>query len=246
MGSLKRFSGQGATLMYCDKTFLAIIPARGGSKGVPRKNLHMVAGKPLLAWTVEAAKKSRYIDRLILSSEDAEIIAAALSLGCEVPFVRPVELARDDTPGIEPVLHALQVLPEKYEYVVLLQPTSPLRRAEDIDACIARCVEQEAVACVSVTEATQHPYWMYQLVQEGFLRPFLPQEKVPVRRQDLSPVYALNGAVYVARCDWLQEKRTFLSEETVAYVMPPERSIDVDSMYDLLLAEFLLTEIAKV
>lgn len=231
--------------MYRDKTFLAIIPARGGSKGIPRKNLRLVAGKPLLAWTVEAAKKSRYIDRLILSSEDAEIIAAARSLGCEVPFVRPAELARDDTPGIEPVLHALQVLSEKYDYVVLLQPTSPLRRAEDIDGCIAHCVDQRALACVSVTEPAHHPYWMYQLAQDGYLKPFLLREKVPARRQDLPPVYALNGAVYVARCDWLQEKRTFLSEETTAFVMPPERSVDVDSVYDLMLAEFLLSEILR-
>ncbi|WP_333871700.1 acylneuraminate cytidylyltransferase family protein [Desulforamulus putei] len=226
--------------MYRDRTFLAIIPARGGSKGIPRKNLRLLAGKPLLAWTVEEAKKSQYIDRLILSSEDAEIIALAKSLGCDVPFIRPAQLARDETPGIEPVLHALQVLPEKYDYVVLLQPTSPLRRAKDIDECIALCMNQGACACVSVTEPAHHPYWMYELLPNGFLKPFMPKDKVPFRRQELQPVYALNGAVYVACCDWLQEKRTFLAEETVAFVMPPERSLDVDTELDLQICEFFL------
>lgn len=114
---------------------LAIIPARGGSKGVPRKNIRDLAGKPLIAWTIEEAKKSKYITRLILSSEDEEIIEAAKKYGCEVPFVRPIELAQDNTPGIEPVLHAIEKCPG-YDYVLLLQPTSPLRTVEDIDGCI--------------------------------------------------------------------------------------------------------------
>jgi len=230
--------------VYGDKSILAIIPARGGSKGVPRKNIRMLAGRALLAWTVTEAKKSRYIDRLILSSEDREIISVALALGCEVPFVRPAELAQDDTPGIEPVLHALQALPERYDYVVLLQPTSPLRLVEDIDGCIAMCIEKDASACVSVTEPANNPYWMYRLSPEGVLRPLFAQDEIPARRQDLPPVYALNGAVYVARCDWLLKKRTFLSDETTAFIMPPGRSLDVDTEMDLQLCECLLKNLS--
>jgi CMP-N,N'-diacetyllegionaminic acid synthase len=119
--------------MFEGKTILAIVPARGGSKGVPRKNIRLLAGKPLIAWTIDEAKKSRYIDRLILSSEDDEIIEVAREFGCEIPFKRPDELAQDDTPGIESVIHAINTLEEKYDFVVLLQPTSPLRTVEDID-----------------------------------------------------------------------------------------------------------------
>ncbi|MEH2097772.1 acylneuraminate cytidylyltransferase family protein, partial [Nostoc sp.] len=121
--------------MIHGKKVLAIIPARGGSKAVPRKNIREIGGKPLIAWTIEEAKKSQYIDRLILSSEDDEIISIAQKWGCEIAFKRPVELAQDDTPGIAPVLHALNQLPI-YDYVVLLQPTSPLRQVIDIDGCI--------------------------------------------------------------------------------------------------------------
>lgn len=140
---------------------LAIIPARGGSKGVPRKNIRELAGKPLIAWTIEEAKKSKYIDRLILSTEDDEIIEVAKQYGCEVPFKRPIELAQDDTPGIDPVLHAIEQCPG-YDYVVLLQPTSPLRTVDDIDGCIEQLLSSDGTNfCVSVTEPEKSPYWMY-------------------------------------------------------------------------------------
>ena len=128
--------------MLNGKTILAIIPARGGSKGIPRKNIKPLAGKPLIAWTIEEAKKSKYIDRLILSSEDEEIIRIAKKWGCEVPFVRPKEFAEDETSGIEPILHAIETLSEKYDYVCLLQPTSPLRTVNDIDGCIKKCIDR--------------------------------------------------------------------------------------------------------
>jgi N-acylneuraminate cytidylyltransferase len=136
---------------------LAIIPARGGSKGLLGKNIRPLGEKPLLAWTIETARQSRYIDRLVLSSEDAEIIRIARAWDCEVPFVRPAELSRDETPGILPILHALARLPG-YDLVVKLQPTSPLRSADDIDACIERCSRSDVPACVSVVEPVQSPY----------------------------------------------------------------------------------------
>jgi len=221
------------------KSVLAIIPARGGSEGVPRKNLREIAGKPLIAWAIEAGRKSRYVDRLILSSEDQEIIARARSWGCEVPFLRPAELAQDETPGIEPVLHALKVLPERYDYLVLLQPTSPLRLAEDIDGCLETCLRHRAPAGVTVAAVEQSPFWMYRLDSSHHLVPLIDQKDRPTRRQDLPKIYILNGAVYVAQTAWLQEHRTFLTSETVAHIMPRERSLDVDTEMDLKICELL-------
>jgi len=228
--------------MIHGKTILAIIPARGGSKGIPRKNICKIAGKPLIAWTIEEARKSRYIDRLILSSEDPEIISIAAGYGCEVPFTRPVELAQDDTPGIEPVLHALRMLPEKYDYVMLLQPTSPLRTSLDIDGCVEKLAQSGAPACVSVSRSEKNPFWMYILDRGGRMRCLLETNSVFALRQFLPEVYALNGAVYIAKTGWLTNKRTFISSQTVPYVMPPERSFDIDSELDLKICHLLLSD----
>ena len=226
--------------MINGKTVLAIIPARGGSKEVPRKNIRKVAGKPLIAWTIEEAKKSKYLDRLILSSEDEEIINVAKEWGCEVPFVRPLELAQDDTPGIEPVIHAIEAINEKYDYVVLLQPTSPLRKVKDIDGCIELCVQMNAPACVSVTEANKSPYWMFTLESYGKLRTLIDTKKLFTRRQALPKVYGLNGAVYIAETDWIAENKSYITKETIAFIMPEERSLDIDSELDLNYCDLLL------
>lgn len=218
--------------MINDQKILGIIPARGGSKGILRKNLKLLAGKPLIAWTIEEAKKSHCLDRIILSSEDAEIIATAKKLGCEVPFVRPAELAGDDTPGIEPVIHALYCLGEPFDYVVLLQPTSPLRTADDIDGCIRFCVRKGAPACISVTLTDKHPYWMHTIDEYYRLHPVLPATQPVQRRQDLPPVYLENGAVLMAQTDYLLKEKSFITPETVAYVMLPERSWDIDNERD--------------
>ncbi|WP_306534962.1 cytidylyltransferase domain-containing protein [Geobacter sp.] len=217
--------------MINGKTVLAIIPARGGSKGVPRKNIREVAQKPMIAWTIEEAKNSRYIDRLIVSTDDQEIADVALKWNCEVPFLRPKELGLDDTPGIVPVLHALNALPERYDLVVLLQPTSPLRSIEDIDSCIRLITETEAKSCVSVVEPDKSPYWMYKIDDTGTLVPLFSGEWG--RRQDLPQVYALNGAVYVAETDWLLSGNGLVTDKTVAYRMPKERSLDIDTESDL-------------
>ena len=225
--------------MIGEKRVLAIIPARGGSKGVPRKNIRDVAGKPLIAWTIDAAKKSRYVDRVVVSTDDPEIAEVATRYGGEVPFLRPAELARDDTPGIAPVLHAVEAVTPAYEIVVLLQPTSPLRSAADIDSAIRTMVDGGAQACVSVVEPDKSPYWMYSRDCAGRMKPLLEGEYAC--RQEIPAVYALNGAVYVAERRWLVEKRGFMGEETLAYVMPKERSVDIDTELDLFIANQLLT-----
>ncbi|MCL6598715.1 MAG: acylneuraminate cytidylyltransferase family protein [Alicyclobacillus macrosporangiidus] len=227
--------------MIAGRSVLAVIPARGGSRGVPRKNLRMVAGKPLVAWTIEEGHKSKYIDRLILSSEDPEIIETAKRWGCETPFIRPAHLARDDTPGTAPVLHAVNEVPG-YDYVVLLQPTSPLRLAEDIDRCLESCVHHGRPSGVTVTEVDKTPYWMFHLDGDMRLSPVLPNEVIPSRRQEIPPVYALNGAVYVAEIDWFRATRSFVTHDTVATVMPKERSLDIDTEFDVRIADFLLRE----
>lgn len=226
--------------MVSDLKVLALIPARGGSKGVPRKNIRPLCGKPLLLWSLEAARASRYLDRVVLSSEDPEIVETARQAGLEVPFLRPPELARDDTPGVEPVLHALDLLPG-YDLVVLLQPTSPFRSGGDIDRCIERLVESGAPCAVSVTRPEKSPYWMYTMGPESRLAPLLPTPEGFSRRQDLPEVYALNGAVYVARTEWLRATRSFLTPETVGCVMTREHSVDIDSEEDFALCEFRLS-----
>ena len=226
--------------MIDGNSVLAIIPARGGSKGIPRKNIRQLAGRPLIGWTIAEAKRSRYIDRFILSSEDSEIIQVAQDLGCDVPFVRPSELAKDGTPGVEPVLHALKALPEKYDYVVLLQPTSPLRIAEDIDECIEFCIKNKASTCVAVSEATQYPFWMYKIGKKGAMSPFIKMKDTVSRRQDLPKAYIINGAVYVAKVDDLLENRSLVNTFTIAYIMPKERSTDIDEELDLALCELIL------
>jgi N-acylneuraminate cytidylyltransferase len=218
--------------MIGKQTLLGIIPARGGSKGIPRKNIRLVKGKPLIVWTIEQAKRSKFLDRVVLSSDDSEIMDIAVNCGCEVPFRRPSELAADDTPGIMPVLHAIENLPG-YDYVVLLQPTSPLRSAEDIDNCISLCVERGAPACVSVTRCAENPYLMYWREQDLRLNPLITNSGRITCRQQVPEVFRLNGAVYVARSNWLKKTGSFVTPETIGYEIPANRSLDIDTEADL-------------
>jgi N-acylneuraminate cytidylyltransferase len=213
------------------KRLLAVITARGGSKGLPRKNVLLAGGKPLIAWTISAARDSESIDRVILSTDDEEIMQYAREWGCEVPFQRPAELANDTATSIDVVLHAVDQV-QGYEFVVLLQPTSPLRTAQDIDAAFSLLKSSGAPSCVSVCEADQSPYWMYRLTNDRKLQNLLPQSHGFTRRQDLPPVYILNGAIYIARVDWLRKTRSFVAEGCVAYPMTKESSIDIDNAED--------------
>jgi len=226
--------------MINDKKVLAIIPARGGSKGVPRKNIRELSGKPLIAWTIEAALKSRYIDRLILSSDDDEIIEIAGKWGCEAPFIRPKELATDVTGTANVIFHAIKNIGERYDYIVVLQPTSPLRLAADIDNCIKYCIEMNSTSCVSVTEAEKNPYWMYFLDNDGRMTSVIDVSKIPTRRQDLPAAYSLNGAVYVVKVEWFEKSVKLIDKQTVAYVMPKIRSLDIDTELDLMIFQVIL------
>lgn len=219
---------------------LALIPARGGSKGIPRKNVRMLAGQPLITWTIQAALASTRIDAVVVSTEDEEIAEVARNAGAEVPFMRPAKLSADDTPGIEPALHAIEMLPA-YDAVLLLQPTSPLRTTADIDGVLVLAAETNAPAIVSVCEAEDHPALMYRLAPGGNLQRLFPGSNVD-RRQDLPKVFSLNGAIYFGRTEWLRAQRSFIGEGTIGYPMSDEDSVDIDGPLDWRVAEILLAE----
>ena len=213
---------------------LGLIPARGGSKGIPRKNLRDLCGKPLIAWTIEAAMKSKFLDRVIVSTEDDEIANVALSWGADVPFKRPIELARDHSSGIEVVMHAIEQFPD-FDAVLLLQPTSPLRTNDDIDGMLDPFFLKEASSAVSFCEAAVHPFWVYK-TEDNKLLPFCVHEKISCR-QDLPTALAINGALYFSTIKNLILKRSFISEETIPFIMPQSRSLDIDDEKDFILAE---------
>jgi N-acylneuraminate cytidylyltransferase/CMP-N,N'-diacetyllegionaminic acid synthase len=223
---------------------LGIIPARGGSKSVPNKNIAAVAGRPLIAYTIRAALEARCIDRLIVSTDSEEIAEVACSLGAEVPFLRPPELARDSTAGIAPILHAIRWLDRNESYrpglVACLQPTSPLRTARDIDAAVGLALDRNAEAVVSVAPVCSHPYWMKQIDAAGRLLDAAALPRPFKQRQELPRLYALNGAIYLARRDVLLDHETWYTERTFAYIMPPERSLDIDTPWELYLASLVV------
>lgn len=223
--------------MIGDLTVLALVTARGGSQGLAHKNLREVGGRSLLIRAIESGQWAETVDRVVLSSDDPEIIRAALLAGCDVPFVRPPELATAEARSIDVVHHALETLPERYDLIVLLQPTSPLRLPEDVDEAVELCLSANAPACVSLTSPDKSPYWMYSLSERRTLQPVLPGYDRVSLRQGLPDAYAINGAVYVARSDWIMTQDSFMAPDTVGYLMPRERSIDVDDEYDLMLAE---------
>jgi len=226
--------------MYDNNKILGIIPARGGSKGIPRKNIQIISGKPLIAWSIINAQQSKYIDKIILSSDDNEIISIAKQWKCDVPFVRPKELAEDDTPGIAPVLHAIQQFPD-YDYIVLLQPTSPLRAVDDIDGCIEFCMQQNSKICVSVTEPPKNPFLLCTINTSPYIQPFHANGFIPTR-QEIPEIFMINGAIYVAQAEWLNSTQSFLTPETIAYFMPYNRSLDIDTELDMKICELLLNE----
>ena len=228
---------------------VGLITARGGSKGIPRKNVKLLAGKPLIAWTIEAALQSRSLSRVIVSTDDEEIAHVARQWGAEVPFMRPAELAQDYSPHMSVVTHAIRWLDAEQaaqpEYIMLLQPTTPLRNVHDIDLAVALAVEKEADAVVSVSSIQDHPYLSKTITEEGNLLDFLPKPEGYLARQSFPPVYSLNGAIYLARRELLLEKETWYTSQTLAYVMPPERSLDIDTPWDLYLANLILKDRSK-
>ncbi|MBF0348747.1 MAG: acylneuraminate cytidylyltransferase family protein [Magnetococcales bacterium] len=221
---------------------LAIIPARGGSKGVPMKNIRDFAGKPLLAWSIEAARGCPEIDRIILSSDHPGIIEIARRHGCDVPFVRPDALSGDHVTALDVALHALETLKESFDYLLWLQPTSPLRTTHDIRSALNLLADGNHDSCTSVSPAPKPPDWMFRLNDDRTLSPVLEQAQNAGYRQALPTVYVLNGAIYACSIPWLTQGRKFVDRQTLAYIMDARHSIDIDTDLDFKLGELLMAE----
>lgn len=231
-------------------SILAVITARGGSRGLPGKNILPFAGKPMIAYSIEAALAAEGgIERVIVSTDDPAIAEVSRSFGADVPFTRPAELACADTPSLPVVQHAASFAEREksrdYDWVLLLQPTSPLRTAGDISAAIAMA-DTSATAVISVTDAGDSHPMKLRVVEDGILRAYGGGPIKPVRRQDFGPpVYKVNGAIYLTRRDVLMQQNDLYGERPLAYVMPPERSIDIDTKAEFVMAEFLFQGAAE-
>lgn len=225
--------------MLNGKTFLAVIPARGGSKRLPRKNVLDLAGKPLIVWSIEAGLESNYIDKVIVSSDDDEILDIAQKCGSSTTK-RPDELASDTATSFDAIKHTVENM-DRYDYVVLLQPTSPLRTAEQIDEAIELLGMVKADAVVSVCEMDHSPLWSNTLPKDGNMNHFIRDEIRDKRSQDLEKFYRLNGAVYICNTNrLLEEKSFFLHDNIFAYCMDRKSSVDIDEKIDFQFAEILI------
>lgn len=224
---------------------LAIIPARGGSKGLPGKNIKLLNGKPLIAYTIEEALKSKHISRIIVSTDDEAISEVGRRFGAEVPFLRPEELSTDHSPSIDAVIYTINRLKNMQDYmpdyVCLLQCTTPLKTVLHIDGAIEKLVRSEFDGIVSVCESQAHPYWM-QVFQGDRLEYYVPQVDKILRRQELPPVYRFNGAIWVIRTVTLLEERSLIVKNQTGYIMDLRDSVDIDTELDFKYAEMLIKE----
>ena len=224
--------------MIGNKRVLAVVPARGGSKGIPGKNLKAMAGRSLLHRTIDQALAAHTIDDVVVTSDDAEILRHASEIAGVRTIERPHDLAADDTAMWPVVVHALENS-SPCDVVVLLQPTSPLRLPTDIDSAVTMLVERKANSVMSVCEVSTSPYWMFTIGSGDKLQRILPKQPATTR-QELPPCFEINGALYVVTTDWFRQSQVFVDDETLAFVMPRERSVDIDTPEDFALAERLL------
>lgn len=224
---------------------LYIIPARGGSKGLPNKNIRLLDNKPMIAYSIIAAQNSHYKGKVVVSTDSEKIATISKEYGAEVPFMRPQELATDSAASIDVIFHAIDYYKERnihFDLVALLQPTSPLRISEDINNAIKKLLDKNAETIVGVCESEHHPLWANTLPVDGSMKNFLPESIKGLNRQQLPIYYRLNGAIFISTIDALYKQKTFIHQNTFSYIMPNERSIDIDHEIDFKLAELILTE----
>jgi len=232
--------------MYKDKKILAVIPARGGSKGLPGKNIKLLNGKPLIAWSIIEAKKSIYIDRTIVSTDSQEIADVAKEFGADVPFLRPDELARDSSSSADALLHAVNFLEsqgDKFDFIVLIEPTSPLREVKDIDEPLKQLVDHEsAKAVVSICKLeSEHPDFAMFLRSNGLTSPFLGEGGIIAkRRQDLKDLYFPDGTIYISDIDFLKLRKTVYHEFTLGFPVARYKHFEVDEAMDMVIMESLM------
>ncbi len=223
---------------------LALIPARGGSKRLKGKNIKQLGEKPLIAWSIEVALASKYVDEVVVSTEDDEIAKVSQQYGATVPFKRPYMLSLDSTSTMDVILHTIETLESEgkaYKFLMLLQPTSPLRSSEDIDKSVELMIQKEADSIISVCESEHSPLWTNTLPKDHSMDNFLPK-KAERRSQELPTYYRLNGAIYIAKTEMIKKEKSFFMPNSFAYIMPQSRSVDIDSELDFKLAEILVQD----
>ena len=226
---------------------LAIIPARSGSKGLPGKNLRQLDGRPLVAWPISAALGANSVSRVIVSTDDEAIANIARASGADVPFMRPANLASDTASSMDVVLHALDVLAaqgEEFQYVMLLEPTSPLTESSDIDAAFSRLVATsnlaDAIVGISHVEST-HPEYDVRLGENGLISPYAASDFSSLRRrQDIEPLYFLEGSLYISQVSAFKRYKTFYHNRTIGYEVPRWKSIEVDDLFDFIVIEAIV------
>lgn len=232
--------------MYQGKTFLAIIPARGGSKGLPGKNIKELCGKPLIAWSIEAGLGSKYIDEVMVTTDSEEIARIARAFDASVPFLRPAELASDTSTSFDAIRHSINFyeidLHKKFDYIVMLEPTSPLREKSDIDKSIEQLLSNtQASAIVGICKTeSQHPAFLANKNDNNFLVGYENQDMKVLRRQEISDVYFFEGSVYVSHTKTLINMKTFYHERTLGYEVPKWKSLEIDDLDDFIMVEALM------
>lgn len=228
--------------MFDNQRIIAVIPARGGSKGIKNKNIIDLCGKPLLAYTVEAALQCKYIDDVVVSTDSDQIASVAKQYGAEVPFIRPLDLASDTAKTIDVILHCIKQLAnmrKTYDVLVLLQPTQPLRTVNDIDGAIETFYKNKQEALASISEIDDHPLLTRYIDRNGRLEHLINGNST-CRRQDMPLYYKINGCIYINNVSDLNEETSF-NDNPVPYVMDRTHSVDIDEMADLYLAQYFLS-----
>jgi CMP-N,N'-diacetyllegionaminic acid synthase len=218
-------------------SILTIIPARAGSKRLKDKNIRNLAGKPLIQWTIDAALHSKYGSNCYVSTDCENIAKTAKRCGAKVPFLRPIELAKDTSPTFDAINHMINNLQQTFDYLLLLQPTSPLRTVDDIDNAIQQCINSNAKAIISVTELDPHVNLQVTFGDDKILTSYPTSNK---RTQELESRFILNGAIYFSEMDYFLTHKGFLADETMAYIMDRNRSIDIDTNMEFQIAELIL------
>ncbi|WP_027327686.1 cytidylyltransferase domain-containing protein [Helicobacter pametensis] len=233
--------------MYQNKSFLAIIPARSGSKGLPDKNIKDLCGHPLMAWSIKAGLGSKYIDRVVVSTDSQEYADIAKSYGAEAPFLRPKELSLDTSTTFDSIKHTIDFyqneLNQIFDYIVLLEPTSPLRETEDIDNAIITLISnQKASSLVSVCKSeSQNPAFLVRLTNHSqLIEGYINKSFTPIRRQDIEDFYFFDGTIYVSETNSLLQHQNFYHKNTMGYVVPKWKSLEVDDEDDFLMIEAMM------
>ncbi len=221
--------------MFKKQKILALVPARKGSKSIKNKNLKLFKKKPLIAWTLISALKSKFIDNIVVSTDCLQIKKISEKYVANVPFVRPKNLASDKSKTISVVMHLLSKV-EEYDYIILLQPTSPLRSSQDIDNCIRLLINKNKDSLVSLCQNTNHPNLTYAIKKNKM---FKLTKKSMKRRQDAEKFFTINGAIYISKISWVKKNKKLFDDKSVPFIMPFERSIDIDDEIDWKIGELL-------